>query len=429
MYEKPEVDVSLQYLNHESVPKTENGAIDLTKAERIAEGGTHVLYRFTDAPYVIKVMKDNPNVEALHELEKKYAILYECFDKDGKQRCIREKHTILPVLIPGKEAQNSAISIVPYEPCFTAEIKFDFKIEPAELDFYIMDQYNELLTKVTKTLINNEISAVDFALSDYATLDVRMGDILKRLDSDIKLREVMIEFLTHYRDFYQRTNIILDAMGYENILFFQDEHNEWQFKIGSVIKHDTGKYTQELFAAVRAGKDVDLTGFVNYTHAYFSPANIRAVNVCALKLNLAPVINDVKINAEDLIKVSQKAPIAERVLAYARHGDFVTVEKILQENREEFVFDLGNFWAYSKIEEEYIKHNQPFNALKNYLEMVSELPMILPESKQDSRRMQDAANKISMHKDLTFFKPEPKNKERSLEVELSGPESMGTGLS
>jgi len=36
-------------------PQIESGAIDLTKAERIAEGGTHVLYRFPDAPFVIKL--------------------------------------------------------------------------------------------------------------------------------------------------------------------------------------------------------------------------------------------------------------------------------------------------------------------------------------------------------------------------------------
>lgn len=53
-----------------SAPKTESGAIDLTKAQRIAEGGTHVLYRFPDASYVIKVMKQNPNAEELETLEK-----------------------------------------------------------------------------------------------------------------------------------------------------------------------------------------------------------------------------------------------------------------------------------------------------------------------------------------------------------------------
>ncbi len=50
---------SQQNLAH-SVPKTVSGAIDLTKAERIAEGGTHILYRFAEAPFVIKCIGKFP---------------------------------------------------------------------------------------------------------------------------------------------------------------------------------------------------------------------------------------------------------------------------------------------------------------------------------------------------------------------------------
>ncbi|KTD24962.1 Uncharacterised protein [Legionella lansingensis] len=403
-----------------AVPKTESGAIDLTKAECIAEGGTHVLYRFPDAPFVIKLMKQNPNPKELDELEKKYAVLYECFDKNRKQRCIREQHITHQVLLPpGKEPQDAALAIVPYEKCFKSKVKFDFKIEPTELDPYLMDHHKELFYKVNKALIHKDGSKVNFAFNDYAILDERIGVILQRLDSDSKLRDIMIEFLSHYRDFYQRTNIILDAMGFENILFFKDEKDDWQFKVGSVIKHDTGKYTNGLFDALHAGEEVDLTSFVNFTHAYFSPANIRAVNVCALKLGLEPVINDVMIDSTDLFKISQELSIAERMLAYARHGDFEKMDKILLENKEKLRFSLRDFWAYSLIADEYIKHGQPPKALKNYLDIVSELPVILPENKDDAKRIQDSKTamiarknmhdkKIMLHNELTTFLPDSK---------------------
>ncbi|HHF0525647.1 TPA: serine hydrolase domain-containing protein [Legionella anisa] len=409
--------ISGEWAQHDlihSVPKTESGAIDLTKAERIAEGGTHVLYRFPDAPFVIKLMKQNPNPMELEELEKKYAVLYDCFDKDGKQRCIREHHITCHVQLSGKEPQSAALSIVPYEKCFKSKVKFDFKIEPAELDIYLMEHNQDLFDKAHKALIHKDDTGVDFELNGYAIIDERIGAILQRLDSDPKLREVMIEFLDHYRDFYQKTNIILDAMGFENILFFKDEQGDWQFKVGSAIKHDTGKYTQELFDTLHSGKEVDLTGFVNFTHAYFSPANIRAVNVCAMKLGLEPVIHDVTIDSNDLLRISQELSVGERMLAYARHGDFEKMDKILQEHRDELSFNLRDFWTYSLISEEYIKHGQPPTALKNYLDTVSQLPIILPENEDDAKRVADSKKaiidqksmhdkKIMLHQELTTF--------------------------
>ncbi|MCW8444778.1 hypothetical protein OQJ05_12025 [Fluoribacter gormanii] len=397
-------------------PKTESGAIDLTKAERFAEGGTHVLYRFPDAPFVIKLMKQNPNPKELEELEKKYAVLYDCFDRDNKQRCIREQHSTRQVLLPGKEPQNAALSIVPYEKCFKSKVKFDFKIEPAELDPYLMEHNKELCDKVNKALIQNDHSESSFDFNDYASVDERIGAILNRLDSDPKLRDIMIEFLNHYRDFYQKTNIIMDAMGFENILFFKDEHDDWQFKIGSVIKHDTGKYTNELFNALHAEKEVDLNSFVNFTHAYFSPANIRAVNVCAMRLGLEPVIRDVMIDSKDLFTIAQRLSLPERMLAYARHGDFEQVGKILEANKELLNFDLRSFWAYALIADEYINHGQPPKALKGYLDTVSKLPVILPENKDDAKRVHDAKTaiidrkniqdkKIMLHQEITMFLP------------------------
>lgn len=399
----------------DSTPKTQSGAIDLSQAARIAEGGTHVLYRFPDAPFVIKLMKQKPNPDELEELEKKYAVLYDSFDKDGKQRCIREQHSTRLVKLPGKAPQEAALSIVPYEKCFQSKVKFDFKIEPAELDPYLMECNNPLFHQLNKVLIHKDGSESPIDLKEYAIMDPRIGAILQRLDSDPKLREVMIEFINHYRDFYQKTNIILDAMGYENILFYKDESGDWQFKIGSAIKHDTGKYTNELFDAFHAGKEVK-NDFYNFTHAYFSPANIRAVNACALKLGLEPVVHDVKIDADDLFKISQALSVPERMLAYARHGDFAKMNEILQENKHQLSFSLRDFWAYALIADEYINHGQAPKALKSYLDTVSQFPVILPEDKDEAERvlnsktaiidrknMQD--KKIMLHEELAIFRP------------------------
>lgn len=395
------------------LPTTESGAIDLTQAKRIAEGGTHVLYRFPDAPFVVKVMKQNPKPDELEALERKYAILYDCFDKDGKQRCIREQHVTLPVLLPGKEPESAALSIVPYEQCFDSKVKFDFKIDPAELDPYLMDHHVELFDNINENLINGNAES-HFDIAHYTTMDARIGAILQRLDSDAELRVVMIEFLNHYRDFYQQTNIILDALGWENILFFKDDHDAWQFKIGSAIKHDTGAYTNQLFANIHAGKAVDLSEFVNMTHAYFSPANIRAVNVCAMKLGLDPIIHDVAIDPQDLLTVSQRLSIPQRMLAYARHGDFENVESMLEKNKSQLSLTLSDSWVYPQIAYEYIHHGQAPSALNNYLDTVNAFPVVLPEKIDDQKWVKNSKiaivdlqntydNKAMLHTELTAW--------------------------
>lgn len=346
-------------------------------------------------------MKQPLDVKAIEALEQKYAVLYDCFDRDGKQRCIREQHISHGVFVDGKEL-DAALSIVPYEPCFQSTVKFDFKIEPVEFDPYLMEQKQGVFKKAHNALITNNGTKVDF---DYGLLDERIGDIVHRLDSDESLRSVMGEFLHHYRDFYQKTNIILDAMGYENILFFQDNSGEWQFKIGSAIKHDTGKQTQELFTVVHSGGTIDWTDLVNYTHAYLSPANIRAVNICAMKLGLDPVITDVSIDTEDLFKISQQLSVGQRMHSCARHGDFEQMNKIFEENKASFTFNISDFWAHARIVDEYKKHQQSPEALVSFLRSICALRVDLPTNGREAKRIQEAhdellARKTSLEEEL-----------------------------
>ena len=70
------------------------------------------------------------------------------------------------------------------------------------------------------------------------------------------------------------------------------------------------------------------------------------------------------------------------MLAYAQHGDFEKMHQIFEENKSELTFNLGNHWAYSRIADEYIKHGQPTEKLKSYLDIISTLKVELPEQKQ-----------------------------------------------
>jgi hypothetical protein len=54
----------------------------------------------------------------------------------------------------------------------------------------------------------------------------------------------------------------------------------------------------------------------------------------------------------------------------------------------------ADFWAYSLIADEYLKHKQPPRALKNFLDTVSEFPVILPEKETDAIRVH--ASKVAL---------------------------------
>lgn len=84
------------------------------------------------------------------------------------------------------------------------------------------------------------------------------------------------------------------------------------------------------------------------------------------------------MHTQDLLKVARELPVAERMLAYARHGDFEKVSKLLHEHKHSLNFNLRDFWAYSMIADEFIKHGQPPLALKKYLDVVSQFPVISP---------------------------------------------------
>lgn len=79
------------------------------------------------------------------------------------------------------------------------------------------------------------------------------------------------------------------------------------------------------------------------------------------------------------------------------------MDQILQENKEQLSFNIRDFWAYSQIADEYIKHGQPPLALKNYLDTVNKFPVVLPEPPNEEivRRIQnsktDMIDRRNMH--------------------------------
>lgn len=106
---------------------------------------------------------------------------------------------------------------------------------------------------------------------------------------------------------------------------YKDSDNNWQFKMGSVIKHDTGALTKEMLGEVIKNPALVNESFESFTSIYFMPACIRALNACAHKVGMDKVIDDIILDEETinvLAEIHMQMKKCEQALNYAEHGNF-----------------------------------------------------------------------------------------------------------
>jgi hypothetical protein len=145
--------------------------------------------------------------------------------------------------------------------------------------------------------------------------------------------QAMKEFLTKYRRFYEKTGILLDTIGDDNVLFYKN-NDAWQFKLGSVIKHDTAVLTRKMLAEIKENPDSKNQSFEFFTSIYFMPACIRAINVCAEKVGIPRIVDDVMIDDETidaLARMHLQLGKEHKILNCAEHNRFEEALELYQE--------------------------------------------------------------------------------------------------
>lgn len=341
----PVAETAESFLNKITKP---DGTIDLSALEKMGGGGTHAIYRSNKCPdLLLKVMyqtigKDiNELSQHLEKLNGQYSELYEAF---GESRCIVEKRSIQSIQSDANELpQQAIISLVPFDPCFESDAKFGFNVQSEELNETLIQSKRYLYGTANQSLLGNNEKATPYIIRNYPLLNKNFEKIFKLLDTEPGLEAPMREFLTKYKSFYKESGILLDTIGFDNVLFYKNDEG-WQFKLGSVIKHDNGALTKEILEKIIENPAAVKESFEYYTSVYYMPACIRALNACAEKVGIEKIIDDISINDKTIDALAQmhlQLNIGDRAKSCAENGDFSTALTLYRQYKPNEDLDVG----------------------------------------------------------------------------------------
>ncbi|MCX7114434.1 MAG: hypothetical protein NTW08_00750 [Gammaproteobacteria bacterium] len=312
-----------------------DGVINLSTLTSFNGGGTHAIYRSDKCPgLLLKVMHRTVGKERaelsqhLEQLTKQYAALYDTF---GELRCIIETRSIQSIKASDTaHPQETIVSVVPFDPCFQSEEKFGFNVESEELSESLIDSKRYLYGVATRSLLGSHEKPSPYVIKNYPLLNKNFEQIFRRLDSEPSLVVAMREFLNQYKLFYKQEGILLDTIGFDNVLFYNTTAG-WQFKLGSVIKHDTRALTKKVLEEILHDPTVVKESFEYFTSVYFMPACIRALNACAEKVGIDKIIDDIVIDEKTidaLATIHRQMEMNQRAFSCAKHGDFSRALKL-----------------------------------------------------------------------------------------------------
>lgn len=340
-----------------------DGSIDLSSLRKIGGGGTHDIFRSEKHPQLLlKVMKHTVGKEEAElaqnvmTLGEQYALLYRIF---GSSRCIIENRAVQSIKKSKSDKPEKAIvSVVPFDECFESKEKFGFNVKPAEADGQLIASRRYLYQMVSRSLMGKDQKPSPYVMKGYTELNKNFEGLFKLLDTDKSFAAAMKGFLQGYRDFYQKSGILLDTIGLDNVLFYK-KGDQWQFKLGSVIKHDTGALTKKMLDEINKNPSVVKGSFKAITSIFFMPACIKALNACGEKVGMGRIIEDIVIDEKTiniLAKMHLQLDANHHIMNLAEHGKFSkALELFNQYVKDEKDYDtrlrdtMGtSYWEYIK---------------------------------------------------------------------------------
>lgn len=343
-----------------------SGTINISELKQIGGGGTHHIYSSDKYPgLLLKVMygsvgKDTAALNAdLKKLNDQYSALYETFEES---RCIIEKRAIRLIKSDETENQNkeAIISVVSFDSCFESHEQFGFNIDSEEQNEDLVNTKRYLYGETTRSLLGYNDNPTPYVIRNYPLLNKNFEKIFRLLDAESSLITAMREFLTKYKAFYKREGILLDTIGLNNVLFYKTG-DDWQFKLGSVIKHDTGALTKHMLTEIIENPSSVNESFEYFTSVYYMPACIRALNACAAKIGMGKIIDDIFIDnrtIEALANIYLQMGLANRAIKCAEKGNFsLALQLYHQYNPEEYSDDTQLRDILGTLYWEFIRNN------------------------------------------------------------------------
>jgi|GEM_PF-2387871 hypothetical protein len=285
-----------------TLPK-KNNAIDLQQLTIVPGGGTHDIYKFgEESQFFLKVMKQTigKNVEVLAkdltELTSNYKELYKVF---GFSKCLVERRFIMQVYMPGQsKEENAIVSVVRFEPAFQNKEKFGFNIGVIESDKIKINTNLSEYHSMNLGLMGSKIFEKSFDLENFLIFEDSFRKIFNMLDKNESLREAMKDFLHRFKVYYEKTNRLMDLRGRDNVFFYKSESG-WKYKVGSVIKTETGKGMRKMITKISTNPESVNESFPNWTLIFYAPSWVRGLNATAKKLEMDRVIENITFSKED----------------------------------------------------------------------------------------------------------------------------------
>jgi hypothetical protein len=313
-------------------------AIDLRQFTMISSGGTHNIYKLGRSPeFLLKVMQKTigNTLEMLTKnmiaLEGDYEQLYEIF---GPQRCLVERRFIEQVKKPEQSRQENAIvSVVRFEPAFQNKEKFGLNFGVLEVDEIKINDNLSQYHAMNLGLMGTEMSFEDFNLDNFLVFEPFYREIFKILDEEESLRSAMKDFLTRFKTHYKKTDRFMDLRGKDNVIFFKTEAG-WAYKVGSVIKHETGREVRKMLHEISINPTAINDSFENWTLIFHVPSWARGLNAIAKKLGMDKIIDNIAFSKEDsanLARIHMSLSFFDRSIYYAENGQFELALRFFEE--------------------------------------------------------------------------------------------------
>ncbi len=289
------IDVT-QFLK--ALPQTANGAIDLTKMKKIGQGGTQDVYILKDmsSPFVIKVNRASLKMEKDERLEKYKTdnAAYQELNISFGDHCTVEQ-LLLRDVFDDSGTKQAIISVAEFEVGFQKKSKLGLQSS----DFYWndvtivkhLDVYDDMLRSVFF-----RDKAPPFDLSILEAMNPKVAKIANLIRQDPAFKEALKEFLTNFKEYFNKTGQYLDIAGLDNIIFFKDDKG-WTFKLGTVIKRETAKKFESSLNWLHHGsketeESEDHMGMLQYCFHW-----TKTLNTLAMMVGMGKVIDDPNIVA------------------------------------------------------------------------------------------------------------------------------------
>ena len=286
---KRTVDVT-QFLK--ALPQTATGAIDLAKMKLIGQGGHQDVFTLKDgSPFVIKVNRDSFKMNNNERLEKYKTDneAYQALRDSFGDHCTVEQ-LLLRDVADDSGTKKAIISVADFEVGFQKESKLGLQ----DTDFSWNDVTVAKNLKAYDDMLKSVFffdKAPSFDLSTLEAMNPKVAKIANLIRQEPDFEDALKEFLTKFKEYFNKTGQYLDIAGRDNIIFFKNDDG-WTFKLGTVIKEETAKKLENILNWLHNGskeseESKDYMSILRYCFHW-----TKALNTLAMMVGMDRVITD-----------------------------------------------------------------------------------------------------------------------------------------